>query len=194
MEDRAWSKENRNIHWHRTVAKYGYSVQLLAYWVDEDIAFDHEKSLISYLKSTGLKLVNLTGGGEGSAGYRWTEEQKAAFDMTGEKNGMHGKRHSEETREKIRQKALGRKISDEAKRKISEKLKNRIFSDTHRAKLSQTSIGNKAGIGKSRNGKKCLVDGIEYATTRLASAVLGVSPGVIQSRCKNPKYPNFIYL
>lgn len=41
--------------------------------------------------------------------------------MKGENNPMFGKRHSEETKEKIRQKALGRKVSDERRLQMSER-------------------------------------------------------------------------
>ena len=92
--DRAWAKDNRNIHWHRTVKKHGYNVDVLAHWDTEDKAFDHEKFLISCFRDMGIKLVNMTNGGEGSAGYKWTDEQKAKVDIAGEKNPMFGKRHS----------------------------------------------------------------------------------------------------
>ena len=153
MGDRAYSKDNRNNFWKNTVKKYGYSVQILAEWDSEIEAFDHEKVLISCFKDMGHKLVNLTDGGDGTAGYRWTDEQKANFNMNGEKNGMFGKTHSVETKQKIREKAIGRKITKDTREKISEKMKNRTFSEDHIEKLRKASMGNKNGIGNKGNRK-----------------------------------------
>jgi hypothetical protein len=50
-------------------------------------------------------------------------------------NGMYGKHHTEEAKEKMRQKALGRKLSKETRKKISKKLKGRFFSKEHRKKI-----------------------------------------------------------
>ncbi|CAB5212764.1 grpIintron_endo, group I intron endonuclease [uncultured Caudovirales phage] len=199
--DRAWQKDNRNPHWHRTVDKYGYKIKVLAKWDKEEDAFEHEKFLISCFRDMGIKLVNLTNGGEGSAGYRWTNEQKANFDISGNKNPMFGKRHSEESKTKMSDKAKGRAVTEEAKAKISKKLKNREFSESHIEKLRIASKGNKRGIGNkgnkggtSHNAKKCVIDGIEYNSAMHAVKELGLTRMVVTYRLKNPKYQNFQYL
>ncbi len=194
MGDRAFSEKNRNIHWHRTVAKYGYEVKILANWDSEEKAFDHEKLLISCFKDMGIKLVNLTDGGEGSAGYRWTDEQKANFDTSGSKNAMYGKKHTETTKRKLSEKAIGRVVSDIAKAKISAKLKNRKFTKDHLKKLSISQKGNKNGIGNKGNPKKCEIDGVIYNSTQDASKALGITANAIQKRCKNHKYANYQYI
>ena len=192
--DRAWQKDNRNPHWHRTVDKYGYKVEVLAKWDKEEDAFEHEKFLIYCFKDMGIKLVNLTNGGEGSAGYRWTNEQKANFDISGDKNPMFGKTHSMETKKKIADKAKGRSVTEQAKAKISAKLKNRVFSESHIEKMRLAGKGNKNGIGNKGNRKKCKIDGVIYDSTQLASNALGITANAVQKRCNNPKYPNFQYL
>lgn len=50
-------------------------------------------------------------------------------DVSGENNPMYGKKHSEETKEKIRQKALGRKLTVEQRKKLSDASTNtkRVF-------------------------------------------------------------------
>jgi group I intron endonuclease len=192
--DRAFSDKNRNIHWHRTVQKYGYEVNILANWDTEEQALDHEKLLISCFKDMKIKLVNLTNGGEGSAGYRWTDEQKANFDTSGSKNAMYGKKHTETTKRKLSEKAKGRVVSDIAKAKISEKMKNRQFSESHLEKLRISRKGNKNGIGNKGNAKKCEIDGVIYNSTQDASKVIGISANAIQKRCKNVKYQNYQYI
>lgn len=199
--DRAWQKDNRNPYWHRTVDKYGYKVEVLAKWDKEEDAFEHEKFLISCFRDMGIKLVNLTNGGEGSAGYRWTDEQKENFDISGDKNPMFGKTHSEETRKKLSDKAKGRIISQQAKAKISAKLKNREFSESHLEKLSISGKGNKNGIGNkgnkggtSHNARKCVIDGVEYISVMQAVKKLGLTKMIVTYRLNHPKYPNFQYL
>lgn len=189
LGDRAWSKDNRNIHWKRTVSKYGYSVKLMAYWDTEDNAFDHEKRLIKYLRSTGVKLVNMTNGGEGSGGYKWTEEQKRKYKESNLVNAMQGKNHSEETKEKIRAKATGRKLPEYAKKVISEKMKVRIFSDEHRKNLSLKSSG-----GNNAMAKRCKVYGIEYECAQDAAKAIGVVKSTVARKCKRGTSSDFIYL
>jgi len=52
---------------------------------------------------------------------------------------MYGKKHSEETRDKIREKALGRERiwTDEQREKLSESLTGREFSDEHKKNISK---------------------------------------------------------
>ena len=49
---------------------------------------------------------------------------------------MYGKKHSEQTKRKISEKAIGRIMSDEARKKISEKNKGKIVSEETRKKMS----------------------------------------------------------
>ena len=129
---RAHSTAGRNTYWNRIVKKDGeFKVEILALWKTEKEAFDHEIFLIDTFRKMGFKLANVSSGGEGSSGYRHLEETKAkmreahlgsnnhffgrkhteeskrknAEAHIGNKN-MFGKTHSEETREKIRQKRL----------------------------------------------------------------------------------------
>lgn len=54
--------------------------------------------------------------------------------------------HSAETKEKIRQKALGRKVSDETKAKIKETSKSRVLSEETKLKISESNKGKSHGV------------------------------------------------
>ncbi len=60
---------------------------------------------------------------------------------TGEKNGMYGKTHSEETKAKIRAASLLRTHTEEAKKRMSELKKGVPKSSEHRQVLSQIKKG-----------------------------------------------------
>lgn len=74
-KDRYISKQNRNKYWLNTVNKYGYYPLIYKDNLTEKEAFELEKELIIFY-STITKLTNLTNGGEGISGYKYTEEQK----------------------------------------------------------------------------------------------------------------------
>lgn len=62
----------------------------------------------------------------------WIEKRK----MFGEKNGMFGKHHTEETKKKISESLSNRKLSEEHKRKIGESNKGKIVSEEQKEKQS----------------------------------------------------------
>jgi hypothetical protein len=68
-----------------------------------------------------------------------------------------GKKHSEETKQKIREKAIGRKLSEEVKEKIGKAGKGRKHSEIAKKKIGLANKGMnngqwKGGIVKSSNG------------------------------------------
>lgn len=63
----------------------------------------------------------------------WIEKRK----MFGEKNGMFGKHHTEETKKKISNKLKGRKLSEETKKKIGDIHRGKIVSQETREKQSK---------------------------------------------------------
>jgi hypothetical protein len=89
---------HRNQHHKNIVAKYGRE-NILAGRIDcsdESTAMLLEQGLIKCLRRMGVTLANVTAGGEGLTGHR----------------------HSEVTRQKMRQAALGRVKSEETKAKL----------------------------------------------------------------------------
>lgn len=96
---RAHYFSGRNNYWNKIVAKYGRpSVQILADWNTEEEAFSHEVLLINCFRDMGYELANLTDGGDGTSGYKQTEEHKEKLRKTRTGKPIH----SEEFKEKIR--------------------------------------------------------------------------------------------
>lgn len=120
---RAYCKRRRNKHWNNIVSKYGYIIDIVETGLTEQLAFDRE---IYYIKKIGRdNLTNMTNGGEGGEPWNkgkkgiYTEEQlstmrvkKRSFtdeekisrskDMIGKNTWMKGKKHKEETINKMK--------------------------------------------------------------------------------------------
>ncbi len=142
---RAWSKSRSNPHWHNIVNKYGYTIDVLSRFHNEQCAFSFERALISFYGRGNL--CNLTDGGEGTSGFVQSEEAKKK--MSGPRPNAHqwllgknmpdwlkeklrdaklGKPQSEKHAEKSRIAKLGFKVSDTSKFNV-EKRKSVIRSD-----------------------------------------------------------------
>lgn len=66
-----------------------------------------------------------------------SEEHINKRKMIGEKNGMYGKHHSEETKQKISKTLKGRVVSEEARKKIGDFNRGKVVSEETRNKLSK---------------------------------------------------------
>ena len=104
------------------MAKYGednFTLEIIDFADTYDELKEKEKYWIKQYNSTDRNIgYNLTEGGDGT----------------------FGRTHSEETKEKIRQKALGRKISEETRKKMSEARKG-VVSEKKKAHV-QSLIEN----------------------------------------------------
>lgn len=145
----------------------------------EESSFRLEMDLIKKYgridNKTGI-LTNLTDGGEGQSGWKPDDayREKMSECAKGEKNGMAGKKHSEEAKDKMRKKAIGRNIPIEIREKWSRERsgeKNAFYGKKH----SKESLEK---ISKNRKGK-CLGE-----LNKSAKAFIFISP-------KNEKYEIF---
>lgn len=136
---RAGAAYNRNIHWHRVVAKAGgFGVRMIADAVDEELALLAEIERIDQLRKIGVKLCNLTDGGEGTSGVFPSEEtrRKMSAARSGAKHPNFGKPMSEATKQKIRAANTGKTLSAEARAKVSAATLGRKESAETRLKKS----------------------------------------------------------
>ena len=76
-ETRPWETKREYNKWHtNVVAKNGVRVEIIADSLTWEQACFWEVRWIKALKTAGYKLTNLTDGGEGVKGLKWTEEKK----------------------------------------------------------------------------------------------------------------------
>lgn len=155
---RAFQMDGRNKYWQNIVNKYGRPhVELLARWDTEQEAFSHEKLLISCFKDMGFKLVNLTDGGEGTSGYKLSDDTKKVISKNvaklwqnpeyrlhmsvvkiGKPSNAKGLKHSPETIERMRQSKIGKpsgkkgmKMSQEHNDRMKELAKAQAWTCPH---------------------------------------------------------------
>lgn len=146
---------------HRSMAKYGeenFTFEIIEVVDTYDELKEREKYWIKFYDSMNReKGYNLTEGGDGT----------------------FGRLHSEETKEKIRQKAIGRKASEETKKKMSEIQKK--YSKQHRAHADKIRVLNYKPIEVfDLEGNKIE----EFETTKRCAEKYGVSSTTVKLYCR----------
>ena len=119
VEDRGQTYKAR---WVRSVLACGYKPILgILEEVDEGDWREAEQRWILLLKDEPL--TNLTPGGEGLHNPSEETRKRMSIAAKGNKNSV-GRKHSPESRERIRQAKLGKPLTPEWRKKISESLRN----------------------------------------------------------------------
>jgi hypothetical protein len=108
--------------------------------MDEELSFLAEMECIDVYKKRGIKLINLTNGGEGCSGYsmKHTDEQKAkwSIERKGTPSPRKGVKMLDSTKEKIRAAKIGQLLPESHKQAIS----NGLLGNKHTAKLSDDDV------------------------------------------------------
>lgn len=188
---RAATYSNRSAHWNNVVNKSGgREVKYLAKDLDEELAFLCEIEAIDKYRRLGIKLVNKTNGGEGTSGYSYVMSEKhknkiaaaktgiprptemvermrktKTGKLTGADNPFFGKKHTEKTKEIIRQKSASRTHTKEAKAKISATL----LENAKKSKLSKPVY--------------CITNGVTYFSAGDAARKLNLNRQCISLVC-----------
>ena len=119
------------------------------------------------------------GGESGSKGYKYTDEQRKYMsdNRKGEKNGMYGKRHTEETIEKERIAHLRENLSEDTiyKMSIAKKGKKR---DRQAVEKQIETISNKV---------ICIETSVVYSGTKEAGKANNIDPSCISKVCRGER-------
>ena len=85
---RDFSKSKRNNFWKNIANKHGLTSVIAVENLSNTQALELEKMYISYFKSKGILLANLTDGGDGCLGYKHTEDSKKRLSKSLEGKGI----------------------------------------------------------------------------------------------------------
>jgi hypothetical protein len=127
-------------------------MQIVNWFNSEYDCNNAEKLIIENFRQTGIRLTNLTDGGEGQSGRLMSEKTKSKIRETILKNGnsLKGKKRSPEIGLKISLAKKGITFSEEHKKKISDAKKGRTIPIETKVKMSIAAKAN-ALIPEYRN-------------------------------------------
>ena len=161
------SNKERNKHWHNIVNKAGgFTYRKIVENVDEELAFLAEQERIDQLKKLGIKLCNLTDGGEGSSGAV----------------------RSKESKDKISKIHKGKKHSDEYKQKMSEICKKIVKNKEWVEKIAFKLRGKKRDNSKAAKAVSkpviCVNTNLRFNSCKEAAEFYNVSISGVSKVCK----------
>ena len=154
--ERAYKLKDRNNLHEKIVNKLSdlgmcVEIRLVASGLAEDYAFEIEKQRIAFWRENGVMLANFTDGGDGVSGLCHTLEtrQKMSEKAKGRPGvkSMLGRKHSEETKAKMRAAKVGKKPNN-----FGKKYDTKPLSDEHKAKIAAAHKGKKLS---EEHKKKC---------------------------------------
>lgn len=129
----------------------------------EEEAKEKEKMFIKEYNTRNPNYgYNITAGGEGMSGWTPSEESKRKNSLShiglqsGENHPMYGKHHSEESKQKIANKANERWKKSEEREKISQAAKKRFADPLERDKISRLRIEKNIAKGFKNPRSHCI--------------------------------------
>lgn len=150
-------KKNRTTHhrvWNKALKEGKVPEIILLEKTNKDNINEKEKHYISYFKKAGIKLTNLTDGGDGLQGHIFSEEHKEKISQNRKGKYITTQEHinaikmanshprSEEFKLNLKQKRTGTKWSEETKKKISESNKGKHNNNNRQKPIIQMDLSN----------------------------------------------------
>jgi group I intron endonuclease len=148
---------------HKAINKYGadnFSFDIIEEHQTIDELKEAEIFWISYLKQIGVQLYNLTDGGDGILGYKYTDAQKQALSdrmkgiFAGDKNPFFGQKHTDETKQILSASMTKRQANKEfvgskhAHPKLNEELVAQIRKQYYETNISQNDLAKEYDVDR----------------------------------------------
>lgn len=170
---RAWDfKSRKNFHkrWLKKLFRKGLrpTVKILARNLDEKTAFELEIAIIKASRELREPICNLTNGGEGTSGYKWSRKLRSKLRRI---------MQSSEYREKLSKVHKGKRRSLVTRQKLSNLAKNR--TKEHKRKLAEARRGK---FSKER----CLSMSEKRFNKRVDSVIESSSKAALGGRAPTP--------
>ena len=124
----------RSDLWRKVSAKHGFEPIILQDGLSEQEAFALEAKTIAFYRTVGVRLANLTNGGEGPSGRVFSSETRRKMAAA-----KLGRKMPREQADKIGKAHKGRKWTEEQRAS----LRGRVFSVEHRENLRKAATGRK---------------------------------------------------
>ena len=186
--NRRWRKDGegykKHLYFYKAIKKYGwknFKHEILFNGLTKKEAEQKEIELIAYYNSNNENYgYNLSIGGEsGSKGYKYTDEQKQRMSeiRKGELNGMYGKQHTDESKQKNRIAHLRENLSKDTINKMSIAKKGKKRSIESIKKQAET-ISNKV---------ICIETSIVYNSIKEAGKLNNLDPSSISKVCRGKR-------
>jgi len=206
----------RNEYHASVMNKHGKENVSVVVW-ETDLSMEEAKvgeiELIAFLREEGIELTNLTAGGDGSVGYRWTAAQK--LKKSGSNHHMHNKSHTESFKQHLSSMMkgywdhtphpqLGTTHSQETKEKRAKSLAE-VWTDEKRAAFSVEMRGannpffgkkhspeSKSKISSAKQGIKTRTDESYKLSGEKIKGLKWVTNGVVSKRILEVELPRFL--
>lgn len=149
--------QHKNKHWTAVANKHGWEARIVFHAPDEEFALLYEQELISRHRWLGSPLTNMTDGGEGMSGYKFSEQSitKRSLAQTGQirpsvSEKLKGVPKSAEHCRKLSLARMGKKASKETRLAMSIARKGRVsgmkgkkHTEDSKRKISLAITGDK---------------------------------------------------
>lgn len=203
----------KEIYWikfyNSTDKNIGYNIAHGGYINLHKIGSTHSDEVKNKMKDSWAKrkldpefVHNMTG-------FKHSAETKQKYSddrigkLTGEKNGMYGKQHTDEAKEKMKNPKFGsdngmygKQHTDEAKKKISEAVtgeKNGFYGKKHTEETRLKLIEAAKNRPNFINRKQVNAEGIIFTSQKEASEYFDISLSTVSYRCKSDNF-NWFYI
>ena len=185
---RRWRKDGSgyklHTYFYNAIQKYGwdnFKHEILYSGLSKEDAKQKEIEMISFFDSTNQNHgYNMSSGSEsGSAGYKFTEEQKRHMSEVhkGDKNGMYGKHHTDISKQKDKIAHLRQNLSQETIKKMS-------AAKNGKSRTKQSIEKQRKTISKK---VICFETMIEYSSVKQAGEINNIDTSCITKVCRGKR-------